>query len=575
MRQILRVRFLVLLAIFIVILPLAAQDNTDPDPDLFGDSGIGDPYFPMMGNGGYDVQQYDLDFTVVVRANQVDAVVTIIAEATQDLSRFNLDFDAGDIDITAIMVNGEDAEFDRVKTELVITPAMVLNEGELFTTVITYEGTPGWGDYNNGILLAGQPISASRVFPVNEHPLDKALYTFEITVDDAYIVATNGIVQEPVDNGDGTLTYTSAPEDPMASYLVTIGIGDFEIQTDMSESGVPVRNYFATGLPQTTIDNFARQAEMIDYFETLFGPYPFEVYGSIVHDVPLNFALETQTLSIFGSSFNNEGVVVHELVHQWFGDAVSVAGWEHLWLNEGFASYGEVLWIEYINGEDAANASIRSRYEQVDTTNPPLGSFNPQSLSNLLNQLSENTDFEEEVFTQAEAEEIITLILDDALSNDEINILLETLPDLGIDGDHIAETLRQASFDRLILRLQDYTTLLYAIDEDEQAEQIIEQIVARSRAGDPTPQFLFSTGVYQRGALTLHALRLEIGDDAFFETLRTYVERFKDSNATTQDFIDVAEEISGQELSEFFDGWLYADTVPAIPELSLSTTEIG
>ena len=84
--------------------------------------------------------------------------------------------------------------------------------------------------------------------------------------------------------------------------------------------------------------------------------------------------------------------------------------------------------------------------------------------------------------------------------------------------------------------------------------------------GDPTADQLFNGGVYFRGALTLHALRLEVGDEAFFDILRTYHEQYKGSNATTEDFIAVAEEVSGKDLQELFDSWLYDEEIPPIPE---------
>jgi len=87
--------------------------------------------------------------------------------------------------------------------------------------------------------------------------------------------------------------------------------------------------------------------------------------------------------------------------------------------------------------------------------------------------------------------------------------------------------------------------------------------------GEPTPDDLFNEGVYCRGALTLHALRLEVGDEAFFEILATYFARYKDSNARTDDFIAVAEKVSGQDLGAFFEAWLYGETLPAIPALGL------
>ena len=78
-------------------------------------------------------------------------------------------------------------------------------------------------------------------------------------------------------------------------------------------------------------------------------------------------------------------------------------------------------------------------------------------------------------------------------------------------------------------------------------------------------------GVYIRGGLTLHALRLQVGDDAFFRILQTYASRYKYGNANTQDFIKVAEEVSGQQLGSFFDGWLYAKEMPGIPEMGLGS----
>jgi aminopeptidase N len=93
--------------------------------------------------------------------------------------------------------------------------------------------------------------------------------------------------------------------------------------------------------------------------------------------------------------------------------------------------------------------------------------------------------------------------------------------------------------------------------------------------GDPGPDNLFSFGVYNRGGMTLHALRLEVGDGAFFNILRTFTARFGGGNATTQDFISVAEEISGQQLDNFFDAWLYQMELPDIPQMGLSASDFS
>jgi aminopeptidase N len=98
---------------------------------------------------------------------------------------------------------------------------------------------------------------------------------------------------------------------------------------------------------------------------------------------------------------------------------------------------------------------------------------------------------------------------------------------------------------------------------------VLKERDSMSPPGEPPADQLFNAGVYYWGALALHALRLEVGDETFFEILKTYHERFADGNARTVDFIVVAEEVSGKELSAFFDSWLYSEDLAPIPELDL------
>jgi aminopeptidase N len=448
---------------------------TDP---LAGSSGMGDSLYPGFGNGGYDANSYILDITVNdVKTSDLTAVTTIEAVATQDLSRFNLDF-AG-FEITGIAVNDEAAEFERKGQELTIIPARGLSEGETFTVVVEYEGIPtpmtskalpfptGWIAYENGIFVLSEPDGSASFYPVNDHPLDKALYTVIITVPEPYEVAVNGTLEEQTGDGE-TTTYRFEMRDPMASYLTTIDVNDFDVETMESGDGIPIRNYYAVNLPDGINEPFARQGEMLDYFSELFGPYPFDVYGSLVMDTYFGAALENQTLSIFGADMvdledieGTEAVVAHELAHQWFGDSVSVADWSDIWLNEGFATYGEALWVEYDYGREGLDEWVQSVYIEVreypDYYPPP---------------------------------------------------------------------------------------------------------------GDPAANDLFNSGVYLRGGLTLHALRLETGDEAFFEILREYHERYKYGNAATEDFIAIAEEIHGADLGDLFDAWLYEKDLPPMPGIN-------
>ena len=449
-----------------------------------GADGLGDPYFPDLGNGGYDAQHYILDLAVDMEDNVIAGTVTMEATATQNLSSFNLDF-AG-FTISEITVNGAPAaDFSRDERELTIIPRTPIATGDAFTTAVAYSGEPredvdidgadfalGWQHYGDGVFVASEPSGASLWFPVNDHPLDKATYAFRITVPHPYNVAANGLQQGKIDNGD-TITYLWEADEPMASYLVAVNIADFVTQSELGPDGVIIRNFFPRDIANRAARTFAQTDEMIAFFNTIFGPYPFEAYGVAVADTPLSFALETQTLSLFGreiaeagswrSTGGAQGVIAHELAHQWFGNSVSLERWQDIWLNEGFATYASLLWAEHTAGQTALDRAMRSTYEFFDSL-PANRNIPP---------------------------------------------------------------------------------------------------------GSPPPDNLFNVSVYQRGALTLHALRLRVGDAAFFSILRAYTDRYRYSNATTADFIAVAEEVSGQELDAFFNAWLYDEAIPPIPEMGL------
>lgn len=447
---------------------------TAPENPFPGAEGLGDPYFEDLGNGGYDVRHYTIALSIDVEGNQIAGATTIEARSTQQLTSLNLEFVG--LEISAVRVNGTESLFERNGAELTIYLPRPAAADQLLEIEVNYQGTPGvgegtdlpqysegWIHYGDGVMVAGEPTGASTWFPVNEHPLDKATYTFSINVPDPYIVGANGVLTNTEDFGSDS-TFVWEMRDPIAPYLTTLAIGEFDIDVSTGPGGLPIRNYFGLGVSPNTRADFERQGEMIAYFETIFGPYPFDAFGVVVHDVNLNFALETATLVVFGNSFTDEGVVAHELAHMWFGDSVGLKSWNDIWLNEGFATYATELWNEHAYGREIMDGNLAAVYEQFAL----YGSF-----------------------------------------------------------------------------------------------------FGQMTVGDPGAENLFGYPVYYRGALTLHALRLEIGEEDFFDTLRTYYARFAHSNADTADFIAAAEEISGQRLDEFFDAWLYQVTLPDIPQMGL------
>ncbi|MCP3997700.1 MAG: M1 family metallopeptidase, partial [bacterium] len=351
----------------------------------------------------------------------------------------------------------------------------VIAPGVAFAATVAYNGTPtpvlsealpfnvGWRTDPSGVsYVVGEPDGGHTWLPLNDHPSDKATYTFRITVPDPLIAAANGVLAETVTDL-GWATWVWESEQPMASYLATVVIGDLDVEPDdasTTASGVRVRNVIPDDLSAASLERLALHGDMIRFFEHVFGPYPFDAYGLAVVD-DFEGALENQTLSIFGRYMVDvpeffEIVMVHELAHQWFGNSVTPADWGDIWLNEGFATYAEWLWLEDRYGENAMLATIQGERDRMTIT------------------------------------------------------------------DH-------------------------------------------SPPGNPPADDLFNSSVYIRGGLVLHALRTEVGDEAFFETLRQYADTYRYDVVTTNDFITLAESVSGQDLQDLFDRWLYGAEVPQLP----------
>lgn len=440
----------------------APRQDRMPSEPVPGAAGVGDPYYPELGNAGYDVQHYSLDLTWDPDGERLDATTVIDAVAVLPLSSFNLDLVGLDVD--SVTVEGAPAEFERRDDrELVITPQEPLEADAPFRVAIAYHGQPepvdgilenlgGWQAQDREVFVAAQPDGAATFFPVNDHPSDKACYTFAVTAPDDLVVATNGVNVETTDKPDaGARTWRSEAGEPMASYLVQVGIGNLSVEESTSETGLAIRHAIDEDVYEEGAATMAGTGEMLDFFAELFGPYPFATYGGLVVDDPIGLALETQALSLFPAG-TPQDIVAHELAHQWFGNHVSPSTWQDIWLSEGFATYAQWLWTENATG-----------------------------------------------------------------------------------------------------------TPIERLAEDAAGRDGLDQPPADPGAGD-----LFAPTVYQRGALTLHALRQEIGDDRFFDVLRTWVERFGGASASTADFEALATELAGSDLGPLFDAWLRANQLPAL-----------
>jgi Peptidase family M1 domain/Peptidase M1 N-terminal domain len=209
-----------------------------------GAPGIGDPYFPLEGNGGYDVGHYTLNLAYDPAANHLDGVATLEATATENLSSFNLDLVG--LNVHAITVDGLPAAWTRDVGELTVTPAKGLRSGRGFTVAVRYDGVPtvlnstlgqsGAFRTDDGMVIVGEPDGAAAWFPVNDHPLDKASYTFRVTVPAGFEVVANGALQRKK-TSHGKTTFVWQEKDPMNSYLATATVGHFVIK-DYKRNGI-------------------------------------------------------------------------------------------------------------------------------------------------------------------------------------------------------------------------------------------------------------------------------------------------------------------------------------------------
>jgi aminopeptidase N len=350
-----------------------------------GSAGVGDPFFPKAGNGGYDAGHYALELRYKPDPNKLRAKATISATATQELSSFDLDYRGPNV--RAVTVDGRDAAFDRAGQELVITPPAAIATGAAFTVEVVYRGRPkplrdpdgslsGWIPTDDGAFVAGEPQGSPTWFPCNDHPTDKATYDISVTVPKGVEAVANGALVSKRRRGK-KVTWSYAVTQPMASYLATATVGDFEIKRksfDGLESLVAIdpREARESRKPIRKIKRITR------FFSGLFGPYPFTETGAIVDRAPaVGYALETQTRAIY-SAAPSEVTVAHEIAHQWFGDSVSVERWRDIWLNEGFATWAEWRWEQEAGGRTTAGvfeSLERTPASRSDIWEPPPGAL--------------------------------------------------------------------------------------------------------------------------------------------------------------------------------------------------------
>jgi aminopeptidase N len=362
---------------------------------LPGGAGAGDTYFPLDGNGGYDVAHYDVRDTMRLASGRVSGSTTIRATATSALSRFNLDLLLA---VDSVTVDGHSAVFTRPsRHELQVTPPAPIAAGEEFTVRVVHHGRPGritfggeksWFGNAGEAVAMNEPHIAAWWFAGNDHPSDKASFDIRIRVPRGHQAIANGRLISRVAGSDWTTWHWRAPE-PMATYLAFFAAGRFRLERGHTASGLPftlaVSRQLSDRQQTRSMALLRRTPKIIAWLETWLGPYPFSSTGGVTTSLDTHFALENQTRPTypFVGGPAADWIVAHELAHQWFGDSVSVRNWRDIWLNEGLATFMEMRWTHY-DGWGSGSAWLAGTWgtypAAADFWDLPIGAPGPRRL---------------------------------------------------------------------------------------------------------------------------------------------------------------------------------------------------
>lgn len=434
------------------------------------------------GDTNIDVTYYGLDLRLTTTPATLIGATTITLKSTVGgLTSFFLDLNSTTtttglgLRVDSVKAGNQVLAFQHTQNKLTITPPQPLTNGQALTLTVFYRGVPN-GTANGSFVFdkhetttdpviwsLSEPYGASDWFPCRDTPADKAdSSSVRITAPAQLVSVSNGKLISTTTNTDGTRTYLWRNSYPIAQYLISIAVSNYSQYDTPYTSGnqtMPVTHYiYPENLAQVK-SSLDLTPGMIQLFTDRFGPYPFlrEKYGH-AQFARNNGGMEHQTISSMGISSLTPSVIAHELAHQWFGDKITCRDWQNIWLNEGFASYGEAVYAESVSGQTGYLSTMNNFMAGARTAR---GSLYVQDISSVNNIFS-------------------------------------------------------------------------------------------------------SARTYAKGAAVLHMLRGIVGDDLFFQTLRTYTATptLAYSTAVTEDFQAVAQQVSNRSLDYFFNEWIYGEGYP-------------
>jgi aminopeptidase N len=449
---------------------------------------------------GVDVVHYRFHLTLTDASDEIagkaDITVRFVeagrTEFELDLIGLNAEASAG-MEVQDVVLAEDHVQFSHENNRLTVSLPSPSKPEEQKTFTVTYRGIPQDG------LIIGTNLHGERTFfgdnwpdrarhwlPTVDHVADKATVEWIVTAPEDYEVVATGLLLERSDLPDGTELTHWASDIPISPKVMVMGAARFAIRTTGFVGDIPIQSWVYPEDREAGFHDFSAAEKVVEFFQDMIGPFPYEKMANVQSKT--RYGGMENAGNIFYSERavrgdgRNEGLIAHEIAHQWFGDSVTEMDWNHIWLSEGFATYFTHIYNEFNYGRDRLVEGM----ERDRTT--------------VIRFLAENPD----------------------------------LP-------------------------------LVPPEYDD-------------------PNRMLNRNAYQKGGWTLHMLRRQVGDEAFFAGVRDYYETYRDGNALTEDFQGIMERASGQDLTWFFHQWAYVAGHPVLEgewefdaasgELSLSIRQV-
>ena len=370
-------RFSYYIIAFLLCFSIIAQDN----------SGAGERPTRVARERLYDVVHYRLHIEIDEHQQTCEGDVTM----TLHPMRLHLDsliVDASEMAIQSVNISGKRLEYRQDSSSLHIALDKEYVLDDTLPLQISYKVTSptkglyfitpdsGYPNKQYQVWSQGQAEDNHYWFPCYEYPNDKATSEMIVTVNDTYTTISNGtLLNVKKDTKAHTATYHWLQKKPVSSYLISLIVGDYK-EIKESWRGIPVNYYVYPQQKKLAKLSFGKTCDALEFFSNTIGyQYPWEKYSQTVVQDFIYSGMENVSATTLTDGtihderahldVNSDGLMAHELAHQWFGDLVTPRDWSHAWLSEGFASYFDMLYQEHDKGRDIMDKSILDTHRSL------------------------------------------------------------------------------------------------------------------------------------------------------------------------------------------------------------------